>query len=220
MIGLQVTALMGHYGRPGSVKALSQDPTLPFAPPSTIKGFIESMTGRQRDELQGEFAYAYLGEQGKASILRTSHVWMSGSVRRLPKKERHLETAEFVELYEHDRQKKYEHRRPTFVDSWYVPRYAICVRGSAEGLVRKALIEGALRSGVLSLGTSDDMVTSIVERMPEDEVPWIVPGQIFRLTARTEANQHRPFQVNGTWKSYGLCSSTDVPEEAWAPLEA
>lgn len=200
MIRFRVDALTGHYGSPGSVSSMAHHVTKPFAPPSTVKGFIESMCGKPRDTLDGEYAYAYLGCEGRGSKLRTSHVWLSGAPGL---------------SYAENKKYRNEHQRPTHVDFLYRPSYVVCVRGECADLVRRAYKQGVPRTGVLSLGTSDDGVIDVRD-VGEEEVPWIVKGKTYLLTTRTTDTEL--FEMKGTWERFSLEKALNVPEGAWFPL--
>ena len=198
MLLLAVDTFTGHYGRPGAVKQGQTHTTLPFPPPSTIRGFLESLGGMNRGELKGEFAYAVKSAPwGAGTILRRDHVWTSGMPNDPWSKNR-----------------KGENYRVTGVRMHFLPSYYVAYKGSQEDVLRSAVAGKVKRSGVLSLGTGDNAVTALSEvSFPTSrEALWIVRGDEFRLTVHTTETAHR---MEGRWASFALCPSTTLPSAGW-----
>lgn len=79
MLVIDVEATSGHYRVPGNVAMGGVQGTFPIAPPSTIKGFLESLcdsTNAMPADIR--IAYGWKGKpKGKGLLYRTAFVWAS-----------------------------------------------------------------------------------------------------------------------------------------------
>lgn len=179
MISLYVETTTGHYRVPGNVSNLCEAPVFPIAPPSTVRGFIESLCGRERGWFEGEVAYGWLEEPlGQGTLLRTNHAWSSSGA---------------VSKTNPHGNKTGSMTRPIHVSKVFRPRYHICIRASEEqeAVIREALKGNVPRSGVLSLGESDDMVSWMREVNMDAPTKWVVEGGDMPLTTHTDRGYHR-----------------------------
>ena len=89
-----VEAVTGHWGMPGQVPQGATAASYPYAPPSTIQGFLESLVGAPRGAFKGRFAYGLLREPGGHGFMdRRVHVWASqeGTKRKETIRLNHIE---------------------------------------------------------------------------------------------------------------------------------
>ena len=157
---LEVDAVSGSYAIPGPSASGSGGlvPSYPIAPPSTIRGFLESLCGKQYGEFKDlVFTYGYRSEpEGRGLILRKDSVWSSSGLKGSG-----------------------ELKRPLHHETFFGMHYWIRVEG-LDGLLREALQGEAPRFGPLFLGESADLVTNVRE-IPE--IPLgatkLVPGRAY-----------------------------------------
>lgn len=144
MITLYVNAVTGHYTVPGpsASGAGGLVATFPIAPPSTIRGFLESLCGLSGGQfVDTEFTYGFRAvPEGRGQLLRKALVWSSSAP------------------------KKGTVSRPLHYDTFFGVRYWITVQGDTN-LIQKALNGDVERKigGPLYLGESFDLVTSVYE---------------------------------------------------------
>lgn len=168
MISLAVRATSGHYRVPGQVEQGSVQSTFPIAPPSCIRGFLESMCGTPQGSFRGAFAYGYLRPpEGHGLLVRRAHVYSSSGI----KGEARGALAETIRVVK--------------VDTLFDLSYRVDVRGSWEARVRAALAGDVARFGVLSLGESTDLVTWLDECPSDTPAQWVVPGSRMALPVRS-----------------------------------
>lgn len=161
MLTIRVEAVSGHYRVPGNVEQSGIAPTFAVAPPSTVRGFLESLCGSTCGSFEGEFAYGWLRDpQGYGLLHRRVQVWASGGMK--PRLERN---------------------RTINVEMLFDVAYAVAVRGPWADRVRAALEGDVERFGVLYLGESTDLVTWIAPLNGDasNGVRWVVPGTSLRL---------------------------------------
>lgn len=196
MLRLEVEAVSGHYRIPGAIENNAVAQTFPIAPPSTIKGFLESLAGDPIGSFSGKFGYGQISKPlgfgvlpHKASYASSSD---SGEVRRFIKKV-----------------------------VFYGIRLSIAVDSPAiESKIVKALkifppvpsLGQECQQNVLYLGESEDLVNWIWLGK-ETPTEWIVPGTRMALPYLT------------VWGYKNLCpkyqmwdftqKEVAVPESAW-----
>lgn len=190
-ITLQVHAYSGHYKVPGGVGQpiklteggkpfFQRAPSFPVAPPSTVRGFLESLVGDAPGSFQGKFAYGFLQRPvAHGHILQKAHVWSSSGQKPVTKGISYrMETV-----------------RPILVEVWYDLIYAVRVEGPWEDRIRAALAGEVDRYGVLYLGNSDNIITWLDTYDGEDSsVEWVVPGTAIPLPVRTPTLRERNFK--------------------------
>ena len=85
-ITLYVDAISGHYTVPGPTAAGAGGlvATFPIAPPSTIRGFLESLCGLSGGQFHDlQFTYGYrAAPEGRGQLLRTAAVWASKAMEK------------------------------------------------------------------------------------------------------------------------------------------
>ncbi len=189
MLYLQVEADSGHYRVPGNVKNLQVQQTFPFLPPSTAKGFVESLCGvYSSDASKTRYALGRVLEPwGRGQPLRKAQVWSGGE----------------------------ENIRPVKVDTFFGVSYQIGIDGALEPLVLKSLKGEVVRTGVLYLGESDNLVYWLSEGKRAAE--WLVPGTKWMLPIKTEKGYKT---VRPTYRNFDLSSKlVEAPSEAWLTLQ-
>lgn len=157
---LAVDAVSGHYTIPGPSASGSGGlmPSYPIAPPSTIRGFLESLCGKSRGTFaKVEFTYGYRKEpEGRGNLLRKCAVWSSSG---------------------HDGSG--EGFRPLHYDTLVGVSYWIEVVGMDAEL--QDALQGKVErneGGPLYLGESFDLVTSVREVLSVDSgATKVVPGR-------------------------------------------
>lgn len=177
MISLRVETMTGHYRVPGNVDNMGNAPTFPIAPPSTIRGFIESLCGKERGWFTGKVAYGWLGRDGEGvfeplasgSLLRKAHVWSSSGMKG-PGKTKYGQVT-----------------RPIHVHTMFDLHYRILIDADEEQeqVIRAALRGEVDRYGVLSLGESDDVVSWMAEDVSDTPVRWVVSGHMMPLPVKS-----------------------------------
>lgn len=172
MIRLLVETVSGHFRVPGQVigSPLGEAATFPIAPPSQIRGAIESLCGRDFETFEGEFAYGrFAPPEGFGILTRRAQVW-STSGDKSEKKGRVGTGGEVI--------------RAIRVPTYFNLSFCIAVRGPWEDLVRAAVRGDVARQGVLSIGESGDFVSWLAEDDSDRPVQWVVPGRRMLLTTR------------------------------------
>jgi hypothetical protein len=147
MLRLAVDAISGHYTVPGPTMAGAggRVASYPIAPPSTMRGFLESFCGLSYGRFSDlVFDYGYRAAPGgHGYVLRRCTVWTTATPEVLG-----------------------ETLRPLNFETYCWLRYWVQVQdGYEEQLLRRAL-RGAVPRGIggpLFLGESSDLVTSISE---------------------------------------------------------
>lgn len=190
MLSLRVETMTGHYRVPGNVDTMGNAPTFPIAPPSTIRGFIESLCGKERGWFTGKVAYGWLvGESGdfgpviSGSLTRKAHVW-SSSGRKGPGKTRYGQVVRPIRVH-------------TMFDLHY--RILIDADEEQERVIRAALRGEVDRYGVLSLGESDDVVSWMAEDPSDTPVKWVVGGLLMPLSVKSGQGYNT---INPTIKTF------------------
>lgn len=197
IIILRVEVQTGHYRMPGQVKTIAR--TFPLAPPSTVRGFIESLCALPLGSLDGEttqFAYGFIDDpEGRGDLFRKDHIFSTSGVGKMK-----------------------EAIRPVHRETLFGVTYRVAIRGALVPLIRKMLAgdmtEVNRRWGVLYLGESDDTVQWLAEE--PGPARWLVPGRqhILPVKAGRGFNVLRP-----TYNTFDqLDSSEETPEEAWLVL--
>lgn len=157
MIGLKVEAVTGHYGVPGQVSIGGTKTSYPTCPPSTWRGFLESLCGASFGSFKGRFAVGRAAPpSGVGMLYRRAQVWGSSP-------------------------NKNEINRPFHVQVYTDPSYVVMIDGPWEQKVRDALDGKVDRFGTLYLGESEDQVHWIQEIEKPSDVQWLVPGQSMLL---------------------------------------
>jgi CRISPR-associated Cas5-like protein len=140
---LAVDAITGHYTVPGPTVSGGLVATFPIAPPSTIRGFLESLCGLSGGQFVNmAFTYGYrAAPEGRGRLLRKASVWASKG-----------------EGVEGD-----PPQRPLHFDTFWGMKYWITVTGPEVALIVRALDGDVERKigGPLYLGESSDIVTSV-----------------------------------------------------------
>jgi hypothetical protein len=163
-VTLAVDAITGHYTVPGPTAAGAGGlvATFPIAPPSTIRGFLESLCGLSGGQFADlNFTYGYrAAPQGRGQLLRKARVWAS--------KGKDVEGD--------------APSRPLHFDTFWGVKYWITVTGPEVDLIVRALDGDVERKigGPLYLGESSDIVTSvrpIPEVTDEGGGCTVVPGR-------------------------------------------
>jgi CRISPR-associated Cas5-like protein len=196
-ITLRVEVSTGHYRVPGQVKSVAR--SFPLAPPSTMRGFIESLCALPHGSLDGEttqFAYGFINDpEGRGDLFRKDHIFSTSGVGKMK-----------------------EAIRPVHRETMFGLTYRVAIRGALVPLIRKMLNGDtaaiARRWGVLYLGESDDTVQWLAEEA--GEARWLVPGQqhILPTKAGRGYNVLRP-----TYGCFDMVDATaELPEEAWLAL--
>ncbi len=191
MISVLVRVTSGHYRMPGQVEQGGTQTSAPIAPPSCIRGFLESLVGERSGSFRGSFAYGYAEPpRGHGFLLRRAHVLRSYSkVKGEP-------TGSGIEGI-----------RTVSVETYLDLSYRILVRGDWETRVLAALAGDVERFGVLSLGESQDLVVWI-EKVPiETPARWVIPGTMMTLITASGRGFDRISAKYGTF-DFG-------PEPAW-----
>lgn len=173
MISLFVEAHTGTYLMPGDVAAFCEAASFPIAPPSTLRGFIESLAGQERGWFQGEVAYGWAPNEdgsyeplGSGTMLQQATQGSAGFRK------------EFGSWFSF---------RPIHKPLILRPRYRVLIKASEaqETQIRKGMEGEADRYGILCLGKSDDVVNRL-EEVPEDAPAlWLTDGNALRLTVGT-----------------------------------
>ena len=169
---LAVDVISGHYTIPGPTAAGAGGlvATFPIAPPSTIRGFLESLCGLNFGDFNDlSFSYGYRATpEGRGQLLRRASVWASTPPHQ---------TGEVV--------------RPLKFDTFFGLQYWIRVEGAiAVEIVQKALRGNMPRElgGPLFLGESGDLVSSVRELgyiEPAEGACEVVAGKTVALPWRS-----------------------------------
>lgn len=159
MLRFHVACERGHYGFPGRNGSFSQRATAPVPHVSTVRGFMESICGDELGTFQGRYAYGRV---------------------HLPKMMGRIFRKDSVP----PRQKKEQASRPCYWNVLFGVAYQVIVEGEYEDRLRLGLKGELSRYGILSLGTSDDVVWLLREYAREAQ--WVVPGQAFPLVVEPQ----------------------------------
>lgn len=174
MICMIVTALTGHYSYPGSVENGQVVQSAPVPHPSTVRGFLEALCAQAPQTLVGEIAYgATRPPRGVGIVSRRGHVEMSSSPG-FPGLQGKAGTA----------------IRMQGVETLLLPQYAIAYRGPQVARLQAGLEGRTDVWGVLSLGTSDDLVLGIEVCAAAPEAAWLVPGKELLLIKKSARGYH------------------------------
>lgn len=197
-----VSAVSGHYGYPGMVPSGGLKTSFKYPSPATVRGYLESAMGMERGSFEGDIALGILrAPSGHQTTLRKNHIFKSAT----GEKPVGPDGKKIGALYE---------PRIFSWEVWLDVTYQVAVRGPMADRVRKALQGEGTRYGVLSLGTSDD----VVHDTTEEAVParWVVPGTQFPLIIESKTSFS---QVSPTMGRFALSAeSLDIPEEAWLSM--
>lgn len=197
MIRVSVHAVSGHYRVPGAVEVGGLARSFPVAPPSTVRGFVESLCGLAPGRSEGtRIAYGQLSPPvGQGAVLRLDHVWSSSGAKGKTKGA------------------KGEATRPVRHETWVGVAYQVAIDGPVEPLVHQALAGEVSRYGVLSLGESDDQVWWIAAEVRPAR--WVVPGQEMALIEVADRGYDR---ISPVWGQFALSRPAQhVPDDAWLP---
>lgn len=171
MIRLRVEVVSGHYRVPGQVNAdgvVAEAPSFPIAPPSTIQGFIESLCGAaglERGSFRGKYAYGmYANPLGFSNNIQQVHI-RSTSYKDTPT--------------------KFEGIRIIRVPRFHDLQYCLLIEGPWEDRVLSALQGDIDRFGILSLGSSSDMVSWLDIDTSNEPVSWVTHGGRMRLITKS-----------------------------------
>ena len=189
MITLLVMAITGHYSIPGQVGMGGTAFSTIVPAPSTVRGMLEALTGSPFGSFRGRLAYGRLREpRGHGFLYTKRHVWGSVQAPRCFSSGKESHDQESI--------------RPIHMETWFDVAYCIQVEGPWVEKIRAALRGEVFSSGVLYLGTSDDLVHWIDEMTdPLDFIEWVVPGNQFRLTAQSGRGYGT---LNAVWGTYDL----------------
>lgn len=172
VLTMRVDAMSGHYKLPGPVKDRYVAASFPIAPPSTMRGFLESNVGSESGTFEGEFAYGWLRRP-------------LGHSRMLRRIQAETSAAKFISVRD-GKERIGMMARPIFVDTLFDLSYCVMVRGPWVARCREALAGNVERYGVLSLGESTDIVSWVGELPePPPSVQWVVPGQQMVLPVKS-----------------------------------
>jgi CRISPR-associated Cas5-like protein len=173
MIFIEVKAVSGHYGRPGLPDSLSLKQSFPFAPPSTIQGFIESLCGMGPNSFDGKFCYGVATKpRGKGNFFKLGTYWLNEKID--------------------EQQYNIAGVRPITWETYIDPSYIVGIEGPMEEKVKKSLNGEVERFGILSLGTSDDEVYSI-KIVENAQCQWIREGGKHILPIESPKGFHERF---------------------------
>jgi CRISPR-associated Cas5-like protein len=155
MLALRVDAVTGHYAPPGVVTTLGVAVSYPIAPPSTVRGFVESMCAQGCGTFRGHIAYGWRHRPDtEGRICRHIHVCVSGDVPNAV--------------------------RPVLVETLFDPSYIVLVDAPEwEAKIRESLAGTLDRYGTLYLGESSDQVTWTEELTDSEDwahTEWVTPG--------------------------------------------
>ena len=166
---LRVTAVSGHYGIPGpTTPGVGEMLTYPIAPPSTIRGFLESFCGKPYGTFKDiDFAYGYCSQPGGFGLLfQKRSVWSSSGVK--------IPSATAKSGLKNTKETK----RPIRVATYFDMDYWIEIQGLDE--VLEQALAGTIEreeGGPLFLGESSDLVSSIeVLKSRPTKGTHLVPG--------------------------------------------
>lgn len=201
MLSLSVHAVSLHAGRPLPPDQGATLTTTDFPPPSTVKGFIESLTGKERGWFRGRVAVGLLKDPGgRGTVLKKGTYW--SNARGVGPDGKPISS---------------DHQSTSRVVNWDFlldVAYRIVIDGSPEQeeVLRQSLRGEIARYGILSLGTSEDEVYMLNEK--EAPARWLVEGQQHPLTVTTG---HGFSDRNPVYKTFDLLGEpiVDVPEGAW-----
>lgn len=202
-------AVSGHYGIPTPVTNMQTKHSFSLAPPSTIRGYIESLMGLSRGEFEGEIAFGVMAPPvGFGKVLRMNTAW--GNAEGKP------DPALGLDANGKPKKTKGESnatlRRPYYWDIYYGMSYQIAVRGPLTERLAAALRGEVERYGILSLGTSEDEVYEVTEEA--EEARWVVPGKMFVLPVVSGEGWNKREPLMGRF-SLTVDKKVDIPEEAW-----
>lgn len=140
MIFLEVKTTSGHYGQSAIPDTFSIKQSFKVPPPSTIRGFIESLCGMELNTFKGKLSYGIVAPpKGKGNILKLGTYWSN-------------------EMFE-GKNENTAGQRPVVWETYFDCSYIIGVQDSEfEPLIQSSLNGQTKRFGILSLGTSDDEV--------------------------------------------------------------
>lgn len=169
----------------------------PICPPSTMAGCIESMCGEQRGSFQAsgsKLAYGWVRRPlGHGFLIRREQT-IANSLEPILKA-----------------MNSKEGWRPVKRECWFDMIFRVVVTGAFEDQVRKALVGDVARTGVLSLGDSDDAINWISET--EAETEWLVPGDNFALPLRVPTTCRN---IQAVYQTFGMTKPVvEIPETAW-----
>lgn len=158
MIPLIVFATSGCYRVPGAVPTGLTASTYPIAPPATVRGFIESLCGKEKGTFRGHFAYGWHKHpEGRGEEMKSLAMWTSSG----------------------------EVTRPVRTPFLYRPTYQVVIDSPVfEDLIQKSLLGEITRYGVLYLGESEDTVLRI--EVKQEAAEWLVPGAKYILPVRSK----------------------------------
>lgn len=152
---LYVDATTGHYTIPGPTASGAGGlvASFPIAPPSTVRGFLESLCGLSGGQFADtKFSYGYRASpEGRGQLLRKASVWASKAMEKIDGKWVPKQLGETL--------------RPLHFDTLFGMKYWIRVEGAETALIHRALLGEVERKigGPLYLGESSDLVTSVRE---------------------------------------------------------
>ena len=208
MLSLSVHATSLHAGRPIPPQQGTTSTTTDFPPPSTVKGFLESLAGKERGWFNGRIAVGLLKDPaGRGTSLKKGTYWSNQEGPVGPNGEKgkpltHQTTGRTVNW-------------DFLIDVGY--RVVVDTTPEHEAQLRQSLRGETDRFGILSLGTSEDEVYMLEEK----EVParWIVEGSQYPLTVTTgdgfdtRTPSYKTFDVQEE-------PQVEVPLKAWVVYEA
>ncbi len=198
MISVQVHAVTGHYRKPGKVDVMQIAQSYPICSPSTMAGFVESMCGEQRGVFRAsssELAYGWVKRpSGHGLLVRREQAIANQPQGSL------IKSLGSTEGW-----------RPVKRECWFDMEYRLTVRGVFEDKMWLAMLGQVVRTGVLSLGDSDDAVNWIAATDVATE--WLVPGQSFSLPLRVPTSWS---DLQSVQQQFTMTKpASEVPESAW-----
>jgi CRISPR-associated Cas5-like protein len=213
MINLEIRCVSGHYRIPTTVPNMGRTASFPVAPPSTIKGFLESLMGEVGAMEGNRFAYGLAsGPTGKGFLLRRDTVWTSGVKVRVPKRK----NGEAVLNGDGSPKMVQRHPpkgRPTTRETMFHLVYRVTVEGDVEDRVRDALHNAT--GGGTYLGESDNPIWWIDESDPMAK--WVVPGTAMALPLKSGYGFGKVSPVYRGWDFSD--ESREIPDGAWIDVE-
>lgn len=188
MIAGLVYTSTGHFRIPGPSATLGVNAAFSLPPPSTFRGFLQSMIGRY-DELDGQFAYGITKHGSLSSSILQKTIAYSSSMKN-------------------------GGSRPVIKPIMYGQYYKFLFEGPDEERF-KAFLEGrAKRSGALYLGESYNLCRVVSSDTNLEEVDWVCPDEDGSLRLITKA--FRGWDTShlaeyGTFSLRSVDSSNNIP---------
>lgn len=163
MLEFSVHVVSGNYFLPGQVGQGWTAHSCPWAPPSTIRGFLEALARVNRDRWKGQFSYGIEQKpQGKGVHARQRQMLASRSIGV---------------IMNGKGSKNYFDMRACMEETLYDIVYAIRVKSKYENEIKDTLDGKNEYMGCLSLGTSDNLVNWVDYREAKKDTLWVTKGK-------------------------------------------